>query len=327
MRIALISHNFGGGIDHHLNLESSYNFENEYLKFQPSILGVKHSVFDRAENTFRKIQDIDQIFDFATILTTCDRIEIHSILGWPEEYLWLISGNSDHQINFIFHDYSLFAEDSHLLISKDGEWQPFVSRELAEWELQLIKQSVALLAPSIDTANRVSRFLKRKVEKVEFHEDESFKISSLSLERSSSKNKQFNVVIPGHMALQKGALILNRCVELRDMLKLPIDFFVLGKDLEDRFRKSRIEFIGGYSLSALPKLLTELNPSAFWWPTNGAETYSYTLSEFMNSPIPICAPNRGSFPERIIELENAKLVDNPDSAKDHLFTLLEVIEQ
>jgi hypothetical protein len=238
----------------------------------------------------------------------------------------VIAQSSEEKLSYIFHDYSLFAGNSHLLISRHGEWQPYITRSLDEIESALIDNAVELLAPSTDTAKRVGSFLDRNVKKMEVFEEPTPEIFLKGGTKRKKVKEKFNVVIPGHMAVQKGAWMLKRCIDLKNTLKLPINFIVLGKDLENRFQNFEIDFVGGYSQKNLQQVLLKLKPDVFWWPTNGAETFSYTLSELMNSDLPKCVPNRGSFTERVRSMNNFKVIQDPDSALCQISSLVEVLE-
>jgi hypothetical protein len=325
MKVAYVTHNLGGGIDHHLFLQSSLQPENDYYKMQPGLHGVQVSIFDRQDRMFKISNEFHDSHGFASALDSFDQIQIHSLLGWEEVYLWVITNAPAVDFLSIFHDYSSFARNSHLLISPQGEWQPMVTRSLSEIEITLLDRSSEILAPSNDTALRIGRFLSRGVKKMNFLEEVN---SRVYLEEKNSKARsrtEFTVVIPGHMALQKGACILKRCVDLKNLMKLPLNFTVLGKDLENRFQKNEVNFLGGYTQTSLNNILMKIKPDAFWWPTNGAETFSYTFSELMNSSLPKCVPNRGAFPERTNLVENVKIIDQPDLSLSQILSLVEVL--
>jgi hypothetical protein len=325
MKIAFATHNLGGGIDHHLYLQSTLQPENDYFKFQPMTKGVRVSVFDRQEKVFKTLNEFHDCHSFAHALESFDQLQIHSLLGWEELYLWIIALSPIENIISVFHDYSTFAGSSHLLISSHGEWQPLVSRSIREIENVLLDRSKEILAPSIDTATRISKFLSRSVRQIKFLEEASRHIYLKEETNKTINRKEFNVVIPGHMAVQKGAILLKRCVELKSTMNLPLKFMVLGKDLEKRFQGNEVDFLGGYNLRSLKPILMKIKPDVFWWPTNGAETFSYTLSELMHSDLPKCVPNRGAFPERTRSIENIKLIDEPDSPLSQILSLVEVL--
>jgi hypothetical protein len=326
MRIALITHNYGGGIEHHIKLQSKAHSQNEYFQIQPSNKGSKITTFDHVKGSFQFLREITDYVEFAKFLENFEQIEFHSILGWPEDMLWILVQQSRAKGIFTFHDYSLFAEGCHLLITKDGEYQPNPTRNLTDVENEIINQAVSLRAPSSDTASRIGAFLSKNVEVADFIELESLQFETSREIPTKLKKNVVDVAIPGHMAVQKGSWMLKRSIELVDKLRLPIKFTVLGKDLENSFSDMEINFIGGYSLESLPKIISSLQPSVIWWPTNGAETYSYTLSEMMKSGIPLCVPNRGSFPERTRLNSGVKLIQNPDAAGDHVFSILEILD-
>jgi hypothetical protein len=326
MKIVYITHNLGGGIDHHLYLQSLMQPENDYFKIQPGKRSLIISVFDRRSREFKTSSEIKDYLTFASELYSFDQIQIHSVLGWDHGFLWVIAQSSHQKLNYIFHDYSLFAGESHLLISRQGEWQPSVTRSLHKIENVLIDRAIELNAPSGDTARRVSGFLGRNVGKMQVLEQPSSRIQLKQLREEKKVRKGYNVVIPGHMAVQKGAWILKRCVDLKNTLKLPINFIVLGKDLENKFQKHEVDFVGGYNQKSLHSVLLRLQPDIFWWPTNGAETFSYTLSELINSDLTKCVPNRGSFPERVTFVEDVMVVEEPDSAVSQVSSLIEALK-
>lgn len=326
MKIAKLTHNLGGGIEHHIFLESLLQPQHEHFKIQFQYGVVKVSKFLESREMFEETSRIDSLHGLASFLEDFDQIEIHSVFGWEEIWLWVVANLAHGNMLFIFHDYSLFTKNSHLLISRFGEWLPQVTRNLTNVEESLLVNSVKLLAPSHDTATRVANFLKMKVETMVVHEVKESKLNLFKRSHHVNESSLFNVVIPGHMAVQKGSFMLKRCVDLSEALKLPLAFTVLGRDLEHNFNREKVRFIGGYSQGDLPNLLIRLKPDVFWWPTNGAETFSYTLSELMRTNLTLCVPNRGSFPERVKTLQNAKIVKEPDVAFSHVSTILEAIE-
>ena len=68
-----------------------------------------------------------------------------------------------------------------------------------------------------------------------------------------------------------------------------------------------------YDNQSLPSTINSYNPHLFWFPALCPETFSFTLSEVLQTGIPIIASKIGSFPERLKYRTNVILHNSASS--------------
>jgi glycosyltransferase involved in cell wall biosynthesis len=74
-----------------------------------------------------------------------------------------------------------------------------------------------------------------------------------------------------------------------------------------------VNVVEDYSPEELTELLLAIRPDLVLLLSQVPESYSYTLSEAFAHSIPVCAPNRGSFGERVVHGSTGFLLENDDN--------------
>lgn len=159
-----------------------------------------------------------------------------------------------------------------------------------------------ILAPSLDTAQRMRNWLPHSDIRIAPHTDLK-DISALpeATAQPLSASQPLRVVVIGALSIIKGADLLDQVAQLAAKSRAPIDFHLVGyayRSLKTR-PGSHLTVHGEYQDSDLPALLNWLQPHVVWFPAVWPETYSYTLSACLQGGWPVVAPNLGAFPERL----------------------------
>ncbi|WP_460506258.1 methyltransferase domain-containing protein [Hydrogenophaga soli] len=159
-----------------------------------------------------------------------------------------------------------------------------------------------ILAPSLDTAQRMRAWLPHSDIRIAPHTDLK-DISALPQPTAQplSASQPLRVVVIGALSIIKGADLLDQVAQLAAKSQAPIDFHLVGyayRNLKTR-PGSHLTVHGEYQDRDLPALLNWLQPHVVWFPAVWPETYSYTLSACLQGGWPVVAPNLGAFPERL----------------------------
>ena len=168
---------------------------------------------------------------------------------------------------------------------------------------RLLSRARYVIAPSIDAASRLQRFVPSARVVVVPHErmDPEARAYSEPGARRLPEAQPLRVVVLGALSKIKGADVLEEVATLAAARGAPIEFHLLGfayRSLRVQ-PKARLTVHGRYEDKDLAQLLHWLQADAVWFPALWPETYSYTLSASLDSGLPIIAPDFGAFPERL----------------------------
>ena len=183
---------------------------------------------------------------------------------------------------------------------------------------RLLNQARYVITPSLDTAQRVLRFVPAACIRVAPHSMLSVNpaLNPAPRPRLLSPGQPLKIVVLGAISKIKGADTLEAVAMLAAKHNKLVEFHLLGYAYRSLCTqpKARLTVHGGYEEKDLPLLLEWLQPDAVWFPAQCPETYSYTLSAGLEAGLPIIAPNIGAFAERLQHRDWTWLCDWQQSA-------------
>ena len=137
------------------------------------------------------------------------------------------------------------------------------------------------------------------------------------------------VVVLGAIGPDKGARRVERLAQLAAQRDAPVRFVVIGYlDVERgpwQSDDARLTVHGEYDPRDLPDLLAHYGAALALYPSEGPETFSYTLSEAWHAGLPALVPPIGALYERIEE-SGAGWVLSDDEWRDDVRMLERIIE-
>jgi O-antigen biosynthesis protein len=128
------------------------------------------------------------------------------------------------------------------------------------------------------------------------------------------------VALLGALGRHKGCALLERTATEAVIQGVPLDFVVVGyTDRDEQLRSlGNVTITGAYSEKDLLGLLAAQRPDLVWFPAVWPETYSYTLSAALATPLPIVAFDLGAPAERLRALGRGTLLGPELMTKPHL---------
>jgi glycosyltransferase involved in cell wall biosynthesis len=243
-----------------------------------------------------------------------ERLHIHHAV-YNETWLDAFVRELGLPYDITLHDYYFLAPQAHLL-DETGRFvgderlddevlaRPFWSNaepvSLRIWRTRahrLLVGAQRRLAPSHDLARRFLRiYPDLAIQVVPHHEMPRPETHPVSL-TPCAPEEPVRVLLLGALGVNKGSTILRACAELARQSGAPLDFHVLGA--LDINPPPGVTVHGLYEMDQLPACIARIAPHLAWFPVQGPESYSYTLSEAMQAGLPILASALGSFPERL----------------------------
>jgi hypothetical protein len=224
---------------------------------------IELSRYSPSNHEFVKVEVIVEPSRLIEILNQEINVEIHSLVGWPTWAITAIALSSIENLVFYFHDYSLFRENEHLLINDAGYWDPKLYQIKNSLISVIISQSQILVAPSFDCASRVSHVLGKEVAKVVFEELCVHDVKRTKLVHQFTKKNI--ILVPGHIAKQKGSDLFQRVLEMSEVIAPNITYFVAGSDHTRSIKNKNAYFFGGYNQGELNSIANELSINTCWW--------------------------------------------------------------
>jgi glycosyltransferase involved in cell wall biosynthesis len=179
-------------------------------------------------------------------------------------------------------------------------------RSIEAWRHEhawLLREADRLIAPSTDTAHRLTRHVPDRDIIIASHPE--FRVPRLFRDaRVLADREPLRIAILGVLASHKGLRRVRECARLGSLRALPLRFTLIGHvDPRVRQRTEPFRQTGPYENASLPKLLTLIDPHVVWFPGESPETYSFTLSAALVAGLPVVVPNLGALPERVAELD------------------------
>ncbi len=329
--ILFLLHNRGGGTQKHVDeMASLLAGAANVLEIRP-LEGSRITMrwLSTTEDPVISI-DVDKHYDtLVGILRAIaiERIHFHHTMGLPTR-LWGLPRDLNVAFDFTVHDYyaicpqiSLTKEDNRYCGERGvADCQGCLRKNPAPggvpievWrgnnEL-LLAQADRVIAPSLDVARRMARYLpSAKIIHLP-HPEQGPRAQSAHGGvgvRHTADVGALRVAVLGALGPIKGADLLERCAIDARKRNLPINFRLIGYAYRhlNTYPRSNLEVHGPYDDKDLPELLRHYKIDLLWFPAQCPETYSYTLSTALKGGYPVLAPNLGAFPERLAENDNA----------------------
>jgi glycosyltransferase involved in cell wall biosynthesis len=192
----------------------------------------------------------------------------------------------------------LFASAQALL---DGNYAKQHPASLAGWQAEnrwLLVGASRVIVPTRDVDRRLRANIPSIQTIIAAHpaDDRRWRAIAVAFQRDSA----LRICILGVVLPHKGVEILSACARLARANHDPIEFHVIGTtDRNRELLDLGVRISGPYTQEDLPHLLRGCGPHVLWYPAQCPETFSYTLSEGLQSGLPLVVPNLGAFPERV----------------------------
>jgi hypothetical protein len=326
-RILFVTHAFGGGVARHIDeLGAALAADAELLLLQP---------IHRSWVVLRRLHAGEELAVFMHTATEwqalvglleslgIDRVHFHHVHGLPREVLEL-PGRLGCAHDLTLHDYFPACPQYHLRDGKgrycgaDPRCRRCLETGPAQWPLSvdawraafgpLLATAGRLIAPSHDSAERIRAFFPEVAPLVWPH----------AQEESGARAAPARVLVPGAISPAKGLEVLEACVRDAQARSLPLHFRVLGYIASEIAHWPQLPFSlsGEYPDGRLPELLALEGGDVVFFPAQCPETFSYTLSEALDLPLPIVATDLGALPERLAGRRGVRIVpwDAPAAA-------------
>ncbi len=112
------------------------------------------------------------------------------------------------------------------------------------------------------------------------------------------KRDGLRVLVAGRINGSKGEELIDALLPLLDP-RIELVLAGAGAAAMRFFGTARVNVLMDYAHADLPRLIAQLKPDLALLPSTVPETFSYTLSELWSLRVPVLAPKRGAFAERI----------------------------
>ncbi|WP_018233518.1 glycosyltransferase [Thioalkalivibrio thiocyanodenitrificans] len=333
-RVLFVTHRQGGGVERHCrDLADSLRDDLEVLALKPDDDGWLRLEWLRAGEEmalyFHLPGEYDALRDTLLRLGV-SRVHVHHVMEHPLQVLRL-PADLGVPMDFTLHDYYSICPQYNLT-DEHGEYcgEPdsegcarCLAVRAAPWGLDihawrslyrgLLSGAGRVIAPSEDVRRRVLRYVPEASIRVLPHVDDS-PVRPVLRHEGEADDGVIRVLVLGVINPAKGVRLLERCAWDARRRNLPLRFIVIGST-ETEIRgldQLPLEFTGSYRPEDLPARIAKTRGQVFFFPSRAPETFSYTLSEALDTGLPLAAPDRGAFPERTRGLDRVCLMD-PDA--------------
>ena len=318
-RVLFVSHAFGGGVGRHIDeLAVAIADDAEVLLLNPhlnSFLALRWlrpgedlALWMRAADEWERMVELLQAIGI-------DRIHFHHVHGLPHGILELPRRlGCPHDVTL--HDFFPACPAYHLT-GADGRYcggdpgcrhcadarAPQWGLSIDEWRStfgELLGKAERVIAPSRDAARRIGAFFPAVTPLVWPHPELDATPAAAPL----------RVLVTGAISPAKGLGLLEACVRDAAARALPLHFRVLGYLARPIPVWPQLPFsiAGEYRERDLDAMIALERGDAFFFPAQCPETFSYTLSAALATPLPIVATDLGALPERLADRANARVV-------------------
>ncbi len=259
------------------------------------------------------------------------RIHIHHLVEFkadaPDRFADL-SRKAGIPIDVTVHDYFSICPRINL-VGADGTYcgeppvrqcQACLSRrptefgavDVAQWRARyarLFEVAEHVYVPNGDVETRLRRYFPSASIVVRAHDDADSAFEPRV--RSGRKpSDPVRVGVIGAISDIKGLRVLEDCARLANRKGLPVSFTVIGYTSRDaEVRRLGVEVTGPYSNDKVEWLVAKHKIDVLWLPSIWPETYCYTLSEALQTGLPICAFDIGAIAARLRALDAGRLID------------------
>lgn len=255
-------------------------------------------------------------------------VHIHHVLDYPFDLRVLI--DSLHVPFYLtVHDYFLICPRINLMPPQQkycGEPEPSQcnqclsinapqgSVDIVWWRAQhawLFEEASVVICPSRDVATRCKRYFPDAAYRAVSHEKMAPDVFDNVKAPALTKGEPLRIAILGVLARHKGLKLISEALAIANKTASPLEFRLIGfaEDNVPSVAANLFSQTGPYQDADLGRLIEEFNPHLILFSACCPETYSYTLTEALNSKRPIMATHIGAFPERLAGRRWTWLID------------------
>ncbi len=319
--VMLVTHDRSGGVQRHVT-EKASRLEQEgklAIIVRPGpgrACRITTAAGDAFPNLIFMIpQELDQFADFVAECRI-EQIEVHHFIGHDPALLdRLCTLGTPYDV--VIHDYSWFCARSTLTaaqhrycgepdINECGDClatfgqtigEQITPKRLLERSMKWLSNAAAIVAPSADTAARISQRFGRPVA-IRAWEDESAPLALTRHRRPADHRRR--ICLAGAIGPEKGYGIILRCARLAMEQELPLEFVIVGYTSDDqRLREAGVRITGPYQESEAVNMIRAQDADIAFMPGQLPETWSYVLSQFWAAGLSVVAFDIGAPAERI----------------------------
>ena len=338
--VLLVTHNLGGGVEKHIKDLNAYKGdEGVFVQISPGdqaneiVLRLDPDSTD--ELNFYLPKDHNVLLDFLKSLNV-SLIYVHHLIGVCIDILDL-ANKLNCAIDYMLHDYYVIngsptltdTSGRYVSVFDDDFDQKCLERyalpqgiTASEWrlkQLDVLSRCRAVRAPSFSCQKIVNHFYPDISIDVVYHLDSVKYDYRLPCRFKNRKNR---VLILGALSKEKGAELLESVALETYKKNQNVEFHLLGY----AYRKlKKIIDHGKYDANDIQDLIEKINPDVIWFPALWPETYSYTLSQALESGRFIIAPDIGAFSERLHGRGESLVVDWSMSSSMYSKTIISVL--
>lgn len=250
------------------------------------------------------------------------RIHIHQPMALVGELFNIIS-NLRVPYEIHVHDYTLLCPRNSF-VGVDGRYCGEPAREgcssclkqrplgltddiyaWRSWGRELLDNAAAVHCAVEDVANRISRYApaSRTIVKP-LQEPVTRPAPRPPLNMGLPNSGPLRVAVIGHVTNQKGGDFLLDCIDVARTVSAPIEWIVMGSfsgptGVRARRMSRLMSVTGTYNPESLGNLIREYAPEVIFFPQRCVETWSFSLTEALDTGLPIVAADVGAIAERL----------------------------
>ena len=328
-RVLFIGHREGGGVEKHCrDLARMLQKDVEVLELQPDDDGWLRLFWRRdGEDLMLHFRQPDEYEILLAMLRRLgvSRVHVHHVMEQPHSVL-RIPAALGVPMDFTAHDYYAICPQYNLT-DEEGEYcgepdaagcERCLAVRPAPWGLdihawrqlfsRLLRDAERVFAPSQDVGRRLQRYVPDAPVVILPHPEPPRTARTPAV---STATGPVRVLVLGVLNPAKGVHLLTRCARDARERGLDLEFHVIGWSETPIHGGDTLPLTlsGAYRSEELPSLISRAGGDVFFFPSRAPETFSYTLSEALAWPLPIIAPARGAFVERLSDNAAARLLD------------------
>ena len=326
-RVLFVSHAFGGGVGRHIgDLARALEGDAEVVLVQPFLKSFLKLGWLRGGESltlwFDAAGDWERFLEVLTAIGI-DRVHYHHVHGWPQAVLDL-PARLGCAYDITLHDFFPACPEYHFtgadgrFCGGDAQCHRCLDARPAQWPLAIdawrtlfagvLKGAQRVIAPSQDAARRLATFFP----------DVRAEAWPHLYEPAAAPRPPLRILVPGAISPEKGLDLLEACVKDAAERALPLHFRVLGYTARPLapWPQQPYSLTGEYPEGKLAELLALERGDALFFPAQCPETFSYTLSACLDTPLAIVATDLGALPERLARRANARIVAWNSTARE-----------
>ncbi len=329
-RVLFVSHNLGGGTEKHiLDLARLLEGHCEVLLLKPweeqvlslsRLTGLTGKPDDAFNAWFSGSGDYPYLLALLRDLSVA-RVHVHHIDGLPPEILNL-AAELGVPLDITLHDHFPMSSQYHL--AEGGAAPPAHGEHRWGWDSTTWHTRMHAFLSGADRVICPSRYLQEQV-KAAFP-DIATGLWPHPEPPLPPPVDRIKVLVLGRTSATKGLNVVQACARDAVARKLPLSFHIIGPTGQpiEGMADLPLTVHGSYRDEQLEDLIAAERADAFLFPAQTPESYCYTLSAALATPLPIAASHLGAFIERLESRANARLLPWDSPAATWNDTLLQL---